>query len=106
FQAEDGIRDFHVTGVQTCALPILVKSITNELQVPASAEFILEGQIVPGEIAEEGPYGDHTGYYNEVERFPVFTVTKITHRRDPKIGRASCRERVWNSRCAGWLEIE
>jgi len=53
------------------------------LQVPASAEYILEGYIEPGEIADEGPFGDHTGYYNEVERFPVFTVEAITHRESP-----------------------
>ena len=53
------------------------------LQVPASAEYILEGYIQPGEEADEGPYGDHTGYYNEVERFPVFTVEAITHRESP-----------------------
>ena len=53
------------------------------LQVPASAEFILEGYLEPGELAEEGPFGDHTGYYNEVERFPVFTVEAITHRESP-----------------------
>ena len=53
------------------------------LQVPASAEFILEGYIAADEMAEEGPFGDHTGYYNEVERFPVFTVETITHRQDP-----------------------
>lgn len=57
--------------------------LTNDLQVPASAEFILEGVIEPDDFADEGPYGDHTGYYNEVEKFPVFTVTKITHRKDP-----------------------
>ena len=55
----------------------------NELQVPASAEFVLEGCIYPDEYADEGPFGDHTGYYNEVDRFPVFTVERITHRRDP-----------------------
>jgi 4-hydroxy-3-polyprenylbenzoate decarboxylase len=53
------------------------------LQVPATAEFILEGYLEPGEMADEGPFGDHTGYYNEVERFPVFTVEAITHREDP-----------------------
>lgn len=53
------------------------------LQVPASAEYILEGYIEPGEMADEGPFGDHTGYYNEVERFPVFTVDAITHRESP-----------------------
>ncbi|MFL0803985.1 MAG: 4-hydroxy-3-polyprenylbenzoate decarboxylase [Agarilytica sp.] len=59
------------------------KSLTNDLQVPAHAEFVLEGHIAPGEMADEGPFGDHTGYYNEVDRFPVFTVEKITHRKDP-----------------------
>ena len=52
------------------------------LQVPASAEIILEGHLNPGEEADEGPFGDHTGYYNEVERFPVFTVTAMTYRED------------------------
>jgi len=55
----------------------------SDLQVPASAEFVLEGHIHPDDMADEGPFGDHTGYYNEVERFPVFTVEKITHRPDP-----------------------
>ncbi|WP_105102743.1 4-hydroxy-3-polyprenylbenzoate decarboxylase [Microbulbifer pacificus] len=55
----------------------------SDLQVPASAEFVLEGFIYPEDMADEGPYGDHTGYYNEVDRFPVFTVEKITHRKDP-----------------------
>ncbi len=53
------------------------------LTVPASAEYVLEGYLEPGELAEEGPFGDHTGYYNEVERFPVFTVDAITHRESP-----------------------
>jgi len=53
------------------------------LTVPATAEYILEGYLEPGELAEEGPFGDHTGYYNEVERFPVFTVAAITHRESP-----------------------
>ena len=53
------------------------------LQVPATAEIILEGFIHPGEEALEGPFGDHTGYYNEQETFPVFTIERITHRRNP-----------------------
>ncbi|MCC5826759.1 4-hydroxy-3-polyprenylbenzoate decarboxylase [Alkalimonas sp.] len=61
----------------------VVQCISNELQVPASAEFVLEGYIEAGEMAPEGPYGDHTGYYNEVDDFPVFTVTHITHRENP-----------------------
>ena len=61
----------------------LVKSIDSELLVPAQAELTLEGFIAPEDTAPEGPFGDHTGYYNEVETFPVMTVTRITHRRDP-----------------------
>jgi len=53
------------------------------LTIPATAEYILEGYLEPGELADEGPFGDHTGYYNEVERFPVFTVEAITHRESP-----------------------
>jgi 4-hydroxy-3-polyprenylbenzoate decarboxylase len=55
----------------------------NDLKVPAHAEIILEGYIAPGEMADEGPFGDHTGYYNEVEQFPVFTIDTITTRRNP-----------------------
>jgi 4-hydroxy-3-polyprenylbenzoate decarboxylase len=53
------------------------------LQVPASAEIVLEGRIHPNDTALEGPFGDHTGYYNEVDRFPVLTLDRITHRRQP-----------------------
>lgn len=63
------------TEVSTC--------ITHDLHVPASAEIVLEGYIYPDEMADEGPFGDHTGYYNEVERFPVFTIERITHRKQP-----------------------
>lgn len=59
-----------------------MKCISNDLEVPASAEIVLEGYIEQGETAPEGPYGDHTGYYNEVDSFPVFTVTHITQRED------------------------
>lgn len=61
----------------------LVKCMGSDLQVPAQAEIILEGVLHPGDTAPEGPFGDHTGYYNEVEEFPVFTVERITHRREP-----------------------
>ncbi|MBD1388006.1 4-hydroxy-3-polyprenylbenzoate decarboxylase [Neiella sp. HB171785] len=60
-----------------------VRCIGNDLEVPASAEIVLEGVIEPDEFAPEGPYGDHTGYYNEVEQFPVFTVQRITMRNEP-----------------------
>jgi 4-hydroxy-3-polyprenylbenzoate decarboxylase len=68
------------TEVAECFTPLCRE---HGLQVPARAEYILEGYLEPGELADEGPYGDHTGYYNEVERFPVFTVEAITHREDP-----------------------
>ena len=61
----------------------LAKATTSDLMVPASAEFVLEGHLMPDDRAPEGPFGDHTGYYNEVDEFPVFTVTRVTHRRDP-----------------------
>lgn len=68
------------TEVAECFTPLCRE---HGLQLPASAEFILEGYIAPEEMADEGPFGDHTGYYNEVERFPVFTVEAITHRESP-----------------------
>ncbi|MFV0279034.1 MAG: 4-hydroxy-3-polyprenylbenzoate decarboxylase [Parahaliea sp.] len=68
------------TEVAQCYTPLCRE---HGLQVPANAEFILEGYLEPGEMADEGPFGDHTGYYNEVERFPVFTVEAITHRESP-----------------------
>jgi len=79
----DSLSEYAFAGLLRGDKTEVVKSLTNDLQVPASAEFILEGEIVPGDIADEGPFGDHTGYYNEVERFPVFTITTITHRNNP-----------------------
>ncbi len=79
----DTLSEYAFAGLLRGSKTEVVKSKGNELQVPASAEFILEGVIHPDDMADEGPYGDHTGYYNEVERFPVFTVERITHRRDP-----------------------
>lgn len=61
----------------------LVKCMGSELTVPATAEIILEGFINPDETAIEGPFGDHTGYYNETESFPVFTIERITMRKNP-----------------------
>lgn len=55
----------------------LVKCKSNDLLVPASAEIVLEGSIAPNDMAEEGPFGDHTGYYNEVDSFPVFTIDTL-----------------------------
>ncbi len=79
----DTLSEYAFAGLLRNSKSEVVQSQTNDLQVPASAEFVLEGVIHPDEAAEEGPYGDHTGYYNETEQFPVFTVTRITHRKDP-----------------------
>jgi 4-hydroxy-3-polyprenylbenzoate decarboxylase len=79
----DTLSEYGFAGLLRGAKTEVVKCLTNDLQVPSSAEIILEGHIAPGEMAEEGPFGDHTGYYNEVERFPVFTITRITHRQGP-----------------------
>ncbi len=79
----DTLSEYAFAGLLRGSKTEVVKSVSNDLQVPASAEFVLEGYIMPGETAPEGPYGDHTGYYNEVDDFPVMTVTHLTHRRDP-----------------------
>ncbi|CAG0908063.1 unnamed protein product, partial [Cyprideis torosa] len=79
----DALAEHAFAGLLRGSRTELVKCVSNELLVPASGEFILEGHIHPGEMAEEGPFGDHTGYYNEVDKFPVFTIDTITHRKDP-----------------------
>lgn len=79
----DTLSEYAFAGLLRDGKTEVIKSVSNDLQVPAHAEIILEGYIEPGETAPEGPYGDHTGYYNEVDEFPVFTVTHITHRKDP-----------------------
>jgi len=79
----DTLSEYAFAGLLRGDKTQVVKSVGNDLQVPASAEIILEGSIAPNDFADEGPFGDHTGYYNEVERFPVFTIDTITHRRDP-----------------------
>ncbi|CAM3922505.1 4-hydroxy-3-polyprenylbenzoate decarboxylase [Rheinheimera salexigens] len=79
----DNLSEYGFAGLLRGDNTEVVKCISNDLQVPASAEYILEGYIDPTEMAPEGPYGDHTGYYNEVDDFPVFTVTHITQRKDP-----------------------
>lgn len=79
----DTLSEYAFAGLLRDSRTELVKCGIHDLKVPASAEIILEGFLYPGETAEEGPYGDHTGYYNETETFPVFTVERMTHRRDP-----------------------
>jgi 4-hydroxy-3-polyprenylbenzoate decarboxylase len=79
----DTLSEYAFSGLLRGARTEVAQCLDSELQVPARAEFILEGHIAPQETAPEGPFGDHTGYYNEVEEFPVFTVDRITHRNDP-----------------------
>jgi 4-hydroxy-3-polyprenylbenzoate decarboxylase len=79
----DALSEYQFAGLLRGSRTEVVKCIGSELQVPAGSEIVLEGVIHPGETALEGPFGDHTGYYNEQERFPVFTVERITRRREP-----------------------
>jgi len=79
----DSLSEYQFAGLLRGGKTEIVKCLSHNLQVPASAEIVLEGYIYPGETAVEGPFGDHTGYYNEQETFPVFTIERITMRRDP-----------------------
>lgn len=79
----DTLSEYAFAGLLRGSRTELAQCLGNDLQVPASAEFVLEGFIYPDDMAPEGPFGDHTGYYNEVDSFPVFTVERITHRVDP-----------------------
>ena len=79
----DSLSEYAFAGLLRGSKTEVATCLTNDLQVPASAEYILEGHITPDDMADEGPFGDHTGYYNEADSFPVFTVTRITHRKDP-----------------------
>jgi 4-hydroxy-3-polyprenylbenzoate decarboxylase len=79
----DSLSEYQFAGLLRGSKTEVVKALGSDLQVPASAEIVLEGVIHPGEMALEGPYGDHTGYYNEQAEFPVFTIERITMRRNP-----------------------
>jgi 4-hydroxy-3-polyprenylbenzoate decarboxylase len=79
----DTLSEYQFAGLLRGTKTDVARCVTHDLQVPAAAEIVLEGWIHPGETALEGPFGDHTGYYNEQERFPVFTIERITSRRDP-----------------------
>ncbi len=79
----DTLSEYAFAGLLRGGKTEVAKCVGSDLQVPASAEFVLEGHIHPDDMAPEGPFGDHTGYYNEVDQFPVFTIDRITHRRDP-----------------------
>ncbi|WGW00251.1 4-hydroxy-3-polyprenylbenzoate decarboxylase [Vibrio sp. YMD68] len=79
----DTLSEYAFAGLLRGSKTEVVKSVSNDLEVPASAEIVLEGYIDPTEYADEGPYGDHTGYYNEKEKHHVFTVTHMTMRSNP-----------------------
>ena len=79
----DSISEYAFAGLLRGSRSEVANALLSDLQVPAAAEFVLEGHLMPDDTAPEGPFGDHTGYYNEVERFPVFTIDRISHRRDP-----------------------
>lgn len=79
----DTLSEYQFAGLMRGRKVDLVDCKTQPLKVPAEAEIVIEGYVSLEEYADEGPFGDHTGYYNSVEQFPVFTVTAITHRRDP-----------------------
>ncbi len=79
----DALSEYAFAGLLRGSKTELVKCMGSDLQVPASAEIVLEGFIYPDDMADEGPFGDHTGYYNEVDSFPVMTIERITHRKDP-----------------------
>jgi 4-hydroxy-3-polyprenylbenzoate decarboxylase len=79
----DSLSELAFAGLLRGARSEVVRCLSHDLQVPAGAEIVLEGHLHPGDEALEGPFADHTGYYNEVERFPVFTIDRLTHRQDP-----------------------
>jgi 4-hydroxy-3-polyprenylbenzoate decarboxylase len=79
----DTLSEYQFAGLLRGASVELVPAKTQPLLVPAQAEIVVEGEVLLSEYADEGPFGDHTGYYNSVEPFPVFQVTAITMRRDP-----------------------
>jgi 4-hydroxy-3-polyprenylbenzoate decarboxylase len=79
----DSLSEYAFAGLLRGRKTEVTSAKLSSLSVPASAEIVLEGFIYPGEMAPEGPFGDHTGYYNEVDQFPVFTVECITHRKNP-----------------------
>lgn len=78
----DTLSEYAFAGLLRGSKTEVVKSLSNDLEVPAGAEIVLEGYIDPDEYADEGPYGDHTGYFNEVEKHHVFTITHITMRKN------------------------
>jgi 4-hydroxy-3-polyprenylbenzoate decarboxylase len=78
----DGVDEMIFAGFLREQPVELVKCINSDIEVPANAEFVLEGYVDPGEMRTEGPFGDHTGYYSMEDQYPVFHITAITHRKD------------------------
>ncbi len=78
----DGLDEILFAGFLRKKSVELVKCKTIDVEVPADADFVLEGFVQPGEMRPEGPFGDHTGFYTAVEDYPVFHLTAITHRKD------------------------
>jgi 4-hydroxy-3-polyprenylbenzoate decarboxylase len=79
----DTLSEYAFAGLLRGSKTEVAKSLSSDLQVPARAEIVLEGFIYPDDRADEGPFGDHTGYYNEIDSFPVFTIETMTMRKDP-----------------------
>ena len=105
----DTLSEYQFAGLLRGARTEIVRCITHDLQIPAAAEIVLEGFIRPDandptgyETALEGPFGDHTGYYNETERFPVFTIERMTLRRDPIYHSTYTGKPPDEPRCSAW----
>ncbi len=79
----DVLSEYAFAGLLRGSKTEVAKSLLSDLEIPARAEIVLEGFIYPDDEADEGPFGDHTGYYNEVERFPVLTIEAMTMREQP-----------------------
>jgi 4-hydroxy-3-polyprenylbenzoate decarboxylase len=79
----DSLSEYAFAGLLRGSRTELAACFGSDLQVPATAEIVLEGHLHPDDMAPEGPFGDHTGYYNEVDNFPVFTIDRITQRKQP-----------------------
>ncbi|MDJ0881710.1 MAG: 4-hydroxy-3-polyprenylbenzoate decarboxylase [Gammaproteobacteria bacterium] len=79
----DSLTEYAFAGLLRGRKTELAQALLSDLQIPARAEIVLEGYIYPGENADEGPFGDHTGYYNEVDQFPVFTIEAMSMRKNP-----------------------
>ena len=79
----DSLAEYAFAGLLRGSKTEVTRSLLSDLEIPARAEIVLEGHIYADDEADEGPFGDHTGYYNEVERFPVFTVEAMSMRKDP-----------------------